>query len=75
MLERSAAYDAAIVGSPRQILLRAVADISDPDKVWLPVTDSGAAPWSRGEQLHDRNFDPPPRYATLEPGRWLLGRV
>lgn len=73
MLERSAAYDAAIVGSPRQILLRAVADISDPDKVWLPVTDSGAAPWSRGAELRDRNFDQPPRAATLEPGRWLLG--
>ena len=73
MLERSAAYDAAIVGSPRQIFLRAVVDISDPDKVWLPATSSGEAPWSRGAELRDRSFDAPPRYATLDPGRWLLG--
>lgn len=72
MLERSTAYDAAIVGSLRTIFLRAVVDISDPDKVYLPVTGSPEAPWSRGAELHDRNFDAPLRYAALEPGRWLL---
>lgn len=72
MLDRTAAYDAAVVGSHRHIFLRAVVDISDPDKVWLPGTGSPQAAWSRPEQLHDRNFDAPPRYATAERGRWLL---
>lgn len=73
MLERSAIYDAAVVGSPRTILLRALVDISDPDRVWLPVTSSPEAPWSRGAELHDRDFSAAPRQATLGHGRWLLG--
>ncbi len=72
MQERTTAYDAAIVGSPRHIFLRAIVDLSDPDRVWLPVTASPAAPWSKAEEIHDRNFDAPPRYSTLEPGRFLL---
>ena len=72
MLERTSSYDAAIVGSPRHIFLRAIVDLSDPDRVWLPVTASPSAPWSKPEELHDRNFDAPPRYGTLEPGRFLL---
>lgn len=72
MLERSAAYDAAVVGSPRDICVRAVVDISDPDMVYGAVGGSPEAAWSRPEQLHDKVFDTPPRYATLEPGRWLL---
>jgi len=31
MLDKSAAYRAAIVGSPRRIEIQAVVDISDPD--------------------------------------------
>lgn len=72
MLERSAAFDAAIVGSPRHIFLRAIVDLSDPDRVWKPVTASPGAPWSKAEEIHDRIMDAPPRYATLEPGRFLL---
>ena len=74
MLEATAAYREAIVGDVRHIYLRAVADISDPDKSYLPTTSSGEAPWSRGNQLYDKIFDTPRRYATLERGRWLLGR-
>lgn len=73
MLDCSDAYRDAIVGADRCILLRTVVDISDPDKVWLPVTSSPEAPWSRGDELRDRDFSAPPRYATCEPGRWLLG--
>ncbi len=72
MLETSAAYREAIVGSRRTLFLRAVVDISGPDMAFLPVEASPAAPWSRAEELHDKDFSAPPRYATLEPGRWLL---
>ncbi|MCI9331296.1 MAG: hypothetical protein HFG05_03880 [Oscillibacter sp.] len=69
MIESSAAYCQAAVADRRRTYVRAVVDISGPDKVFLPVEASPEAPWSRPEQLHDRNFNPPPRYATAEPGR------
>ena len=68
MIKTSAAYQAAIVGSPRRIELLAVVDISDPDMVYGEVTSSGLAPWSKPEELHDKSYDPPARYATLERG-------
>lgn len=73
MISSSAAYQSAIVGDSRRIRLRAVVDISDPDKRFTPVTASPEAPWSKKEELHDYSTEDPPRYATLEPGRWLLG--
>lgn len=72
MLEYTAPYAAAITADARQIYVRAVVDISGPDKRFLPVLASPQAPWSRPEQLHDHDFNPPPRYFTLEPGRTLL---
>lgn len=72
MIQTSEAFRQAIVGSPREIELLAVVDISDPDKEMLPTTSSGEAPWSRGDQLYDYEIDDPPRYATLEDGLWLL---
>ena len=72
MLETSEAYRKAITGSFRQVFLRAVVDISDPDKVMGEAVASSSAPWSRMEALTDHNFSAPPRYATLERNRWLL---
>lgn len=72
MVERGRAYREAIVGSPRHIFLRAVVDISGPDMSFLPVEASDEAPWSRPEEVHDKDFSAPGRYATLEHGRWLL---
>lgn len=72
MISRSAAYAAAVTADFRRVYVRAVVDISGPDKVFLPVLASPQAPWSRAEQLHDHDFNPPPRYFTLEPGRNLL---
>lgn len=72
MIKTSAAYQAAIVGSPRRIELLTVVDISDPDMAYGEVTSSGLAPWSKPEELHDKSYDTPARYATLERGRWLL---
>lgn len=71
MIQTSEAFRDAIVGSPRYIELFAIVDISDPDKVLLPVTSSGEAPWSKKEQIHDYDLSAPPRYATGELNRWL----
>lgn len=72
MLSHSAAYAAAITADRRRVYVRAVVDISGPDKVFLPAEGSPQAPWSRPEQLHDHDFNAPPRYASLEPGYCLL---
>lgn len=72
MIQTSAAFQAAVVDSPRRIELLAVVDLSDPDMVWGPVITSPLAPWSQAEELRDKEFDVPARYATLERGRWLL---
>lgn len=73
MQQTSNAFLPAIEEDARAIFLRAVVDISDPDKRFLPVTGSPQAPWSRAEQIHDKVFDAPARYSTFEPGRTLLG--
>lgn len=72
MLSKSAEYQAAIVGSPRRIELLTVIDISDPDMQYGTVTMDSTAPWSKPAELYDKVLDAPARYATLEPGRWLL---
>lgn len=72
MINSTAAYQTSIVGKSRRIYIRAVIDISDPDMVFLAPVASSAAPWSKAEQLHDKNMDAPKRYATLERNRWLL---
>ena len=72
MIESSAAYREAAAADRRRTYIRAVVDISGPDKRFLPVLASPQAPWSRPEQLHDHDFNPPPRFFTLEPGRTLL---
>ena len=71
MLDKSAAYRAAIVGSPRRIEIQAVVDISDPDMTFSGAESSGAANFSQSAQLYDRVMDLTP-YATLEPHRWVL---
>lgn len=75
MLEQSEAYKAAITADARRILLRAAVDISDPDMQCLPVTYSSAAPFSKPDQLHDRNMELDRDYTTLEANRWILGAV
>lgn len=72
MIEATSAFRSAIVGKTRRIYLKAVVDISDPDMTIGAVTSSGLAPWSKPEQLTDKDISAPPRYATLEKNRWLL---
>ena len=72
MIKSSDAYRAAIVGDSRRMLLRAVIDIIDPDIVYGEVTAESQSKYTRVEELHDKEFDTPPKYATLEEDRWLL---
>lgn len=74
MISTSAAYQAAIVGSPRRIEILAIVDLSDPDMVWGPVLSGPLAPWARPEQLHNKIFESGARYQTLERNRIILGQ-
>ncbi len=72
MLDRSQAYLAAITAEARRIRVRASVNIIDPDIAFLPADSSGAAPWSKPEQLTDKTMELDSRYATLERNRWIL---
>lgn len=72
MIKSGQAYHAAITGDARRVLLRAVIDIISPDIVFGAGKTSGQIPWSKMEQLHDKVFDNPTKYATLERDRWAL---
>lgn len=72
MIKSSAAYQAAITGDARRILLRAIIDLISPDIVYGAGGTSGQIPWSQLAQIHDKVFDTPAKYATLEHNRWTL---
>ena len=72
MIKSGQAYHAAITGDARRVLLRAVIDIISPDIVFGAGETSGQIPWSKPEQLHDKVFRNPTKYATLERDRWAL---
>ena len=72
MIKSGQAYHAAITGDARRVLLRAVIDIISPDIVFGAGETSGQIPWSKMEQLHNKVFDNPTKYATLERDRWAL---
>lgn len=72
MIKSGQAYHAAITGDARRVLLRAVIDIISPDIVFGAGEVSGQIPWSKPEQLHDKVFGNPAKYATLERDRWAL---
>lgn len=72
MIKSGQAYHAAITGDARRVLLRAVIDIISPDIVFGAGDTSGQIPWSKPEQLHDKVFGNPAKYATLERDRWAL---
>lgn len=72
MIQTSTAYQAAITGDSRRVLLRALISIIDPDITYGAVTSSGEAPFSQAAQVYDKDVDQGPAYATLERNRWLL---
>ena len=72
MIQSTAAYQAAITGDARRVLLRAIVEIIDPDITYTAPTSSGEAVVSQPDQLHDKETELGPWYATLERNRWLL---
>lgn len=72
MIKTSDAYKQAITAPRRRIFVKAVVDIVDPDLTYGTVISSSEAPWSKPEQLHNKEMVLGPRYATLETGRWVL---
>ena len=72
MLSITDGYRSAVVGDVRRMLIKAQLEIVDPDITYGTVNSSGAAAFSKGEQLHDKELSLNSRYATLEPGRWVL---
>ena len=72
MLSITDGYKTAIVGDVRRMLIKAQLEIVDPDITYGTVNSSGAALFSKGAQLHDKELSLNSRYATLEPGRWVL---
>lgn len=72
MLSITDGYKTAVVGDVRRMLIKAQLEIVDPDITYGTVNSSGAASFSKGSQLHDKELSLNSRYATLEPGRWLL---
>ena len=72
MLSITDGYRAAVVGDVRRMLIKAVLEIVDPDITFGASNSSEAAAWSKPEQLHDKYLSLNSRYATLEPGRWVL---
>ena len=72
MIDTTEAYKAAVVADTRRILLRAAIEIIDPDIVYSGAGSNGGAPWSKPEQIYDKEMDADAKYATLEHGRWIL---
>lgn len=73
MQARSEAYKQAVTADGREMVVRAVVEIVDPDMeqgaVSGPAQDLDV---TRPEQLWDKNFEVTARYAALEPCRWVL---
>lgn len=72
MIECSDGYKSAIVGDTRRMYIKAVLELIDPDIVYSTSSGSGVAPFGKPEQLYDKEMVGGMRYATLEPGRWVL---
>ena len=73
MIERSAAYQAAITATSRRMLLKAVIDIVSPDIVYGETESNSLSPYSNTSLLRDKDFTQFQRRSTLEQNRWLLG--
>ena len=72
MLESTAAYKAAVVGTVRRTYVQAAVGIIDPDISFTDTSGSDEAEYSQPEQLHDANFISGDTVMSLELNRALL---
>lgn len=72
MINGSEAYQKAVVADARQMVLKAVINIIDPDIVYGEGTASGQSAWSKPAQLYNKVFEGVSKYATLEHNRFML---
>lgn len=71
MIKSSDAYLSAITGKSRRTEIKTVIYIIDPDIQYGAASSSSAAPWTSTEELHKKK-EQYNRFATLEPGMWIL---
>lgn len=72
MLSVTDGYKSVIVGDERRMYLKALLEVVDPDIEYGLSNGSGAASWSRPDQLSDQKQELDGKYATLETNRWTL---
>ena len=72
MIECTDGYKSAIVGDVRRMFIKAMLEIVDPDIEYGVSSGSGVAAFAKPAQLSDKEMTLDSRYATLEPGRWVL---
>lgn len=72
MLESTAAYKAAVVGTVRRTYVRAAVGIIDPDIDFTSVDGSAQASYSQPEQVYDATFDSGDTVMSLGLNRVLL---
>ena len=72
MIECTDGYKSAIIGATRQMYIKAVVDLIDPDITYGSITRQGESVYSKVLQIITKTFDNPPKYATLENDRWKL---
>lgn len=72
MIKSSEEYKRSIVADYRKILIKAIIDIVDPDISYGTAVMMDESPYSRVDQLHDKDFSSPIKLASLEHNRWRL---
>lgn len=72
MIESSEEFKSAVVANARRVRLKAAIAIVDPDITFGAAASSGAAAFSKMDELHDKNTDITSRYQSLEMNRFAL---
>lgn len=72
MIKTSGDYKASVIAAARRVRVRVPLRIQSPDLQYGDVTATSSAPVSRLDEIHDDEMELSDRYASLEPGRWVL---